>query len=178
MTKAIGVLLGDRPHGSRRAREFVSRPNLQRVNGEWLQLVHEPITSGADIVVRALGPNPPSGAEFVAWLRRTALDGGEGVCSPTAMGLTRGDWVRVRNKALQEAAQLLGADGCDNWALAGRLSVAVARFQSVRWPLIKLGTSVEDLGPVDQALCGAFRAGVGVIRSQKKLFEFLRLHGS
>lgn len=178
MSKTHRVLLGDRPHGDAESRDFVSRPNFGMVNGEGQHLTHEPITSGADIVVRALGPNPPSGAEFVAWLRRTALDGGEGVCSPTAMGLTHGDWVRVRNKALQEAAQSLGADGCDTWALAGRLSVAVARFQAVRWPLIKLGASVEDLGPVDQALCGAFRTGVGVIKSQKKLFEFLRLHGS
>lgn len=178
MTKDNRFLLADRPHEWRRPRDFASRPTLQRVNGERQHLTHEPITSGADLFLRAQGPNPPSGAEMLAWLRRQALEGGEGVCLSVTLGLKRGDLVRARDEALLEAAQSLGADGCNNWALAGRLSVAVARFQAVRWPLIKLGTSVEDLGPADQALSRVFWAGVGVIKARRKLYDFLIVHKS
>lgn len=133
--------------------------------------------TGAEIYLRAHSDKPPSRAEMLTWLRRSAPSGGEGSCLLTALGLTRGEMVRARDTAMLEAAQSLGADDCDAWALAGRLEAAVARFRSLYWPRLKAGGQVAGLGPADLALCRVFRADVRVISSQRKLYEFLNLHG-
>jgi hypothetical protein len=130
--------------------------------------------TGAEAFMLANTGIPPSYAELLSWLRGAAQSGGVGEL-PAAMGLTRGDFVKARDAAMLEAAQALNFGGSEPWELAGRLADQIARFESRHWPRLKAGLSVQGLGPSEIAIHRAFRAGVGVITSRGKIYQWLQL---
>lgn len=131
--------------------------------------------TGAEILLRVNSDNPPTLAEILGWLRSASKRGAAGRDMLTALGLTRVELVKARDAAMREAAHGLGADGCDTWVLANRLSKQIARFESRVWPRLCAGLPVEGLSPVDVALQRVFEARVRVIKSQGKVYAWLLL---
>ncbi|MCZ2406344.1 MAG: hypothetical protein LC097_06380 [Burkholderiales bacterium] len=82
--------------------------------------------------------------------------------------------IRARDAALRDAAHCLAGDGPTAWLLAQRLARAIARFRATTWQRIQAGIPVA-LSPADEALCAAFLSGVGVPRTQRRLYELLKL---
>lgn len=129
--------------------------------------------TGAELCLRAAAGQDISAIELLAWLRNAGRGGERDFAA--ALGLVRPALVKARDAAMFEAALVLATDGCGNWDLAGRLAVAVARFESGRWPRLRAGGNADGLGPVDCALHRAFLAGVGMIRTRRKLYAWLML---
>jgi hypothetical protein len=129
--------------------------------------------TGAELCLRAAAGQDISAIELLAWLRNAGRGGQRDFAA--ALGLVRPALVKARDAALIEAALVLGTDGCSPWELAGRLAVAVARFESGRWPRLRAGGSADELSPMERALLRAFLAGVGMIRTRRKLYAWLML---
>ena len=75
--------------------------------------------------------------ELARKLLSCANDGEIAAC----LGLSLRQRVRVRNDALAQAAQELGADGCTTWQAAQRLAQAVRRFEQMHPAGAKPGAS-------------------------------------
>lgn len=129
--------------------------------------------TGAELCLRAAAGQDIPAIELLAWLRNAGRSGERDLA--VALGLVRPALVKARDAALLEAALVMGTDNCGQWELAGRLAVAVARFESGRWPKLRAGGSADDLSPIDCALHRAFLANVGMLRSRGKLYRFLTL---
>lgn len=131
--------------------------------------------TGAELLLRANSDCPPTAQEFLDWIRPSINRAAAGEDLMVALGLTRGALVKARDAAMREAAQGLGADGCNTWILAKRLSAQIARFESRYWPRLRAGLPVEGLSPVDAALHRVLQAEVRVraIRSKRKVYEWL-----
>lgn len=129
--------------------------------------------TGAELYLRAAAGQDIPAIEVLAWLRNAGRGGERNFTA--ALGLVRPALVKARDAALLEAALVLGTDGCSQWELAGRLAESVARFESRLWPRLRAGGSADGLSPVDCALHRAFLAGVGMIRTRRKLYAWLLL---
>lgn len=82
--------------------------------------------------------------------------------------------LRVRDRALNDAAHCLAHDDPAQWVLAARLAGAIARFRSRTWPRIEAGLDAP-LSPAEDALRRAFLTGTSIPRTQRHLFELLKL---
>lgn len=129
--------------------------------------------TGAELCLRAAAGQDISPIELLAWLRDAGRGGERDFAA--ALGLVRPALVKARDAAMLEAGEVLVGDGCSQWELAGRLAVAVARFESGHWPRLRSGGNADGLGPMECALHRAFLAGVGMIRTRRKLYAWLLL---
>ena len=82
--------------------------------------------------------------------------------------------VRSRNAALREAADCLAHDAPAAWTLAQRLAQALTRFRIYTWPRLVAGLDVT-LSPADDALKRAFLTGASIPKTQRRLYELLKL---
>ena len=82
--------------------------------------------------------------------------------------------VRSRNDALREAADCLAHDAPAAWTLAQRLEQALKRFRIYTWPRLVAGLDVT-LSPADDALKRAFLTGASIPKTQRRLYELLKL---
>lgn len=80
--------------------------------------------------------------------------------------------LKARDSALLEAAAVLGADNPGAWVLAGRLALAVERFESRLWARLRSGAAF-DLAPSDSAIHRAFLTGERVPKTQRRLYDLL-----
>lgn len=78
-----------------------------------------------------------------------------------------------RNRALIQAANILKDRlNLSPWELAGYLSDAIARFDTVIRPRLNLGAEIE-LSPVDAAIEKAYRSGARMTRNRRHLLRLL-----
>ncbi|PTD96394.1 hypothetical protein [Pseudothauera lacus] len=110
--------------------------------------------------------------EVAAWLAEGMRKHLAGDDLQHSLGLDRASRVRERNKALQEAAELLAGDD-DPWRCAGRLEAAVKRFEARILPLL-LRDPQLPISPVDKALRRAFDSGLRVPGTARNLYELIR----
>ena len=129
--------------------------------------------TGAELCLRAAAGQDIPAIELLAWLRNAGRSGERDLT--VALGLVRPALVKARDAALLEAALVMGTDNCGQWELAGRMALSVARFESRLWPRLRAGGCPDGLSPVDCALHRAFLAGVGMIRTRRKLYAWLML---
>lgn len=80
--------------------------------------------------------------------------------------------IKARDRAMIDAALVLGADDPCTWILAGRLADAIDRFESRLWPRLRAGLDCE-LSPADAAIHRAFLAGERVPKTQRRLYDLL-----
>lgn len=121
-----------------------------------------------------LAAGEPPDAECLEWLRISFKriqrgDGPADVC----LGLTGGNRMTARNKALIRAARLLdGEQRISAWQLAELLRQAVVRFRDVTLERIQRGDAGE-LTPVQAALAAAFASGAKPLTSRDHLYRVL-----
>ena len=110
--------------------------------------------------------------ELARKLLSCANDGEIAAC----LGLSLRQRVRVRNDALAQAAQELGADGCTTWQAAQRLAQAVRRFERALLPVLQAGQDLP-LSPHESALWVAYQvSGIRPLRSPRKLYQLLMIY--
>lgn len=90
------------------------------------------------------------------------------------LGLDRRGRTLARDKALGDAVALLGGAG-DTWATAGRLAAAIARFEDGQWRHIRTGWQPAESTPLDEALRWVFASGASVPKTQRRLWDWLRI---
>jgi hypothetical protein len=105
-------------------------------------------------------------AGFVRYLRgETSLE--------VALRLTGMARKANRNRALIQAASILdNGRNQSPWELAGNLSDAIARFDTVIRPRLNRGAEIE-LSPVDAAIEKAYRSGARMTRNRRHLLRLL-----
>lgn len=130
-------------------------------------------------------PDPCASMDLTSFDLLLRLASGESVTQAEALRILhshadRGDVQRLersarlkaRDSALLEAAAVLGADHPGAWVLAGRMALAVARFESRLWPRVRAGLDC-DLAPSDAAIHRAFLTGERVPKTQRRLYDLL-----
>lgn len=128
----------------------------------------------AELLIRAAAGDPVALPPTLARQLLAASDDAE---LAAVLGLSRPARSRMRNDALVEAAQILGADGCTTWQTAQRLAQAARRFERALWPALQAGQALP-LSPHELALWRAYQVqGVRPIRSPRKLYDLIMIHG-
>ncbi|WP_231378036.1 hypothetical protein [Thioalkalivibrio sp. ALE12] len=122
--------------------------------------------------VRALetesGEMPPEAARWLRTGLRRYLDGD---ALENALHLTGTDLLRVRNRALKQAAMILDPDSeLSAWDRAGRLARDLKRFEASTWPRVR-HTDGTDLAPYRRALFDVLRSGAPPARSQRRIYD-------
>jgi len=119
------------------------------------------------------GGGSVSGADYAGWLRHAMERHLAGESLAAALGLDRAALVRVRNRALIEAADLVCPVGASSWDRAVSLEHAIRRFEGSLWPRIRAGQNFQTLAPSDEALTRAFRCW-RVPKTARHLWEILK----
>jgi hypothetical protein len=122
---------------------------------------------------RIAAGEPPDAAtlewQHVGFKRWQRGDGTLEVC----LGLTGGNRMTARNKALIRAAHLIdGEQRLSAWQLAELLRQAVVRFRDVTLERIQRGDAGE-LTPLQAALADAFASGAQPLTSRQRLYDLL-----
>lgn len=87
----------------------------------------------------------------------------------TALGLDALSRRREAYRLIAEIGEVLGGDGCTVWALAGRVEMAISRFESCVLPRLKAGHA-QLSGPSDVLLAKLFRSGVRFPKEQRQIY--------
>lgn len=130
--------------------------------------------AAAELLIRAASGAPVAlPPDLARKLLACENDAEVGAC----LGLSLPQRIRMRNAALMDAARILSTDGCTPWQAAQRLAQAARRFERALWPALQAGECLP-LTPHELALWKAYQVrGTRAIRSPRKLFDLLVLHG-
>lgn len=113
-----------------------------------------------------------TGPEVACWIAEAMRRHLAGLDLDQALRLDRASRLRERNQALIEAAALLsGDDGA--WCCAGRLAMALRRYESRMAPIVARDPGTP-LAPIDEALRRAFDTGQRIPSTQRNLYELIR----
>ncbi|MBU4423892.1 MAG: hypothetical protein KKG12_09025 [Gammaproteobacteria bacterium] len=130
------------------------------------------MTAAQLLIAAAAGQPVHLPPELARKLLSCANDGAVSAC----LGLSLPQRIRVRNDALAQAAQELGADECTTWQAAQRLAQAVRRFERVLLPALQGGQDLP-LTPHESALWRAYQvSGTRPLSSPRKLYQLLLLY--
>lgn len=124
--------------------------------------------TGFDLLLRLATGQPVTARDALDVLYREAVI----ECPARADRVAR---IHARNRALQQAACVLGADNPGAWVLAHRLESAIERFSTRVWPRLRAGLHRGELSPADAALYRAFLTGQRVPRTQRRLYDLLTI---
>lgn len=138
---------------------------------------HKPVGQMPVMMARLVAAGDFSGVESAAWLQEGMARFVRGDPLATALRLDRANRTRQRNEALLRLADALQSNvEVSDWDLAGRMVLAIDRFETRIWPRARRELLPVGLGEIDVRIFAVFVADAGLIKSQRGLYDFLALN--
>ena len=118
----------------------------------------------------AVGDMTPA---VVAWVTAGLRRHFSGDDLDKALGLDNASRLRERNRALRDAATILNSGDDTAWQIAGKLALAIKRFERLHTSRAGCST-ITTASPLNVALRRAFDTKQRLPRTRRKLYDFLK----